>query len=162
MHRRQFLERSFGAAVLGPLLGELTAAQGRGAPPAPAQPPSAAPPAAPQAAGVAPATRRLVLDINSRSLQWMRSADEVAEAAIEMVVGGVCPTVQAYPGHIDPAKVAQELPAFVKRVRGHGLRVTQMTGPAITDVAEANLETIIATAAQNGITHYALGGYTYD
>ena len=52
------------------------------------------------------------LDVHSRSLQWMRSPDEVAEAAIEMVVPGVCPTVQAYPGHIDPARVAQELPAF--------------------------------------------------
>ena len=30
-----------------------------------------------------------------------------------------------------PAKVAQELPAFVKRVRSHGLRVTQIKGPAM-------------------------------
>ena len=79
-----------------------------------------------------------------------------------MVCGGVCPTVQAYPGHIDPAKVAQELPAFVKRVRSHGLSVTQIKGPAIRDVTEPNTEAIIATAAQNGITHYSLGGYTYD
>jgi len=35
-------------------------------------------------------------------------------------------------------------------------------GPAITDVGEPYAETIIATAAQNGITHYSLGGYTYD
>jgi xylose isomerase-like TIM barrel protein len=155
MHRRQFLERSVGAALIGPLLGELAAAQGRGA---------TAPPAAagPQATGATPVARKLILDIHSRSLQWLRSADEVAEAAIEMVVGGVCPTVQAYPGHIDPAKVATDLPAFVKRVRGHGLSVTQIKGPAIRDVSEPNTETIIATAAQNGITHYALGGYTYD
>ncbi len=32
------------------------------------------------------------------------------KAAIEMVCGGVCPTVPPYPGHIDPARVAQELP----------------------------------------------------
>jgi hypothetical protein len=119
------------------------------------------PPARPPA-GAVPATRKLVLDANSRALQWLRSADEVAEAAIEMAVGGVCPTVQAHPGHVDPAKVAQELPAFVKSVRSHGLRVTQIKGPAITDVAEPHTEAIIATAAQNGITHYSLGGYSYD
>src|SRR5204863_5928858 len=62
----------------------------------------------------------------------------------------------------EPAKVAQELPDFVKRVRAHGLTVTQIKGPAIRDVTEPNTEAIIATAAQNGITHYALGGYSYD
>src|SRR5690349_7913441 len=123
MHRRQFLQGSVGAALLAPFLGELARAQ--------AQPPAAAKPAA----GAEPVTRKLVLDANSRALQWLRSADEVAEAAIEMVVGGVCLTVQPYPGHIDPSKVAQELPPFVKRVRSHGLRVTQIKGPAITDVS---------------------------
>ena len=78
-----------------------------------------------------------------------------------MVVGGVCLTVQAFPVHIDPATVAQEL-AFVKRVRSHGVSVTQIKGPAILDVTEPNTEAIIGTAAQNGITHYAVGGYTYD
>ena len=79
-----------------------------------------------------------------------------------MVCGGVCLTVQPYPGHIDPAKVAQELPAFAKRVRSHGLRVTQIKGPAIKDVTEPNAEAIIGAAAQAGCTHYSLGGYTYD
>jgi hypothetical protein len=151
MHRRQFLQSSVGAALLGPLLADRVATQG--------QPAAAAPP---KPAATAAAPRKLVLDVYSRSLHWIRSADDVAEAAIELVVGGVCPTVQAYPGHIDPAKVAQELPAFVKRVRGHGLRVTQIKGPAIRDVAEPHAEAIVATAAQNGITHYSLGGYTYD
>src|SRR6476469_5639043 len=149
MHRRQFLQGSVGAALIGPLLGDFAGAQGQ---PAPVQPP----------AGAQPVARKLVLDAHSRSLQWLRSADEVAEAAIEMVCGGVCPTVLPHPGHIDPAKVAQELPAFVKQVRSHGLTVTQIKAPAILDVTEPNAEAIIATAAQNGITHYSLGGYTYD
>jgi hypothetical protein len=145
MDRRHFLQSSFGATVVGPLLGGIPVTQA----PAPA-------------AAAALVTRTLVLDAYSKSLQWLRSADEVAEAAIEMVCGGVCPTVQAYPGHIDPARVVQELPAFVTRVRRHGLRVTQIKGPAITDVAEPNAEAIIGAAAQAGCTHYSLGGYTYD
>jgi len=161
MDRRQFLQGSVGAALIGPLLGELAGAQGQATPPptaaTPPQPAAAQPPA-----GAIPVTRKLVLDAHSRSLQWLRSADEVAEAAIEMVCAGVCPTVLPHPGHIDPAKVAQDLPAFVKRVRSHGLSVTQIKGPAIRDVTEPHAEAIIATAAQNGITHYSLGGYTYD
>jgi hypothetical protein len=139
MDRRHFLQSSLGAMVVGPLLDSTPAAQ------VPAR-----------------VTRKLVLDAYSKSLQWLRSADDVAEAAIEMVCGGVCPTVQAYPGHIDPARVVQELPAFVTRVRRHGLRVTQVKGPAITDVTEPNAEAIIGAAAQAGCTHYSLGGYTYD
>lgn len=147
MDRRRFLHTSLGATVVGPFLAELAAAQ------APAPSPAASP---------APPSRKLVLDVYSRSLQWMRSADEVAQAAVEIVCGGVCPTVQPYPGHIDPSRVAQELPAFAARVRSHGLRVTQIKGPAITDVSEPHTEAIIGTAAQAGCTHYALGGYTYD
>jgi len=60
------------------------------------------------------------------------------------------------------ARVAQQLPAFTKAIRNHGLRVTQIAGPAITDASQANAEAIIAAAAQAGITHYSLGSYTYD
>ncbi|HEY3094124.1 MAG TPA: TIM barrel protein, partial [Vicinamibacterales bacterium] len=147
MNRRAFLQGSLGATVAAPLLAELVHAQGRAPVTIPAP---------------VPVTRKLILDANSRALQWLRSADEVATAAIEMACGGVCPTVLPYPGHIDPARVAQELPAFVNRVRSHGLRVTQIKGPAITDAGDPNAERIIATAAQAGCTHYSLGGYTYD
>ena len=68
------------------------------------------------------------------------SADEIAEAAIEMTCGGVNPTIQQYPGHIDPAKVAQELPPFVKTMQKHGLRVKQVRGGNATDVSAPNLE----------------------
>jgi sugar phosphate isomerase/epimerase len=153
MHRRQFLRGSLGAALVGPLFVDDVVAQSRGQAPA-------ATAVAPRPAPSAP--RKLILDAHSRNLQWLRSADDVAEAAVEMVCGGVCVTVQPRPGHVDPAKVAEELPAFVKTVRSHGLRVTQIKGPAITDPADPAVERIVGTAAQNGITHYSLGAYTYD
>ena len=152
MDRRQFLQAGLGTALLSQVRPADSAPQG--------QPPTAAEILA--AHKVVPVTRKLVLDAHSRNLHWLRSADEVAEAAIEMVCTGVCPTVQAYPGHVDPDKVAQELPAFVKRVRGHGLRVTQIKGPALKDATEPTAERIIATAAQAGCTHYTFGGYTYE
>jgi sugar phosphate isomerase/epimerase len=141
MHRRQFLQGSIGAALAAPFLRELGWAQGR--------PPQ-------------PAPRKLTLDAHSRNLQWLRSADEVAQAAIEMACAGVCVTVQPHPGHVDPAKVTQELPAFVKSVRSHGLSVTQIQGPSITDPADPVVDRLVGTAAQNGITHYSLGTYRYD
>jgi uncharacterized membrane protein YgcG len=148
MDRRRFLQSSFSATLVGSLMADLTRAQ--------------APPAAPALPAQVPVTRKLVLDAYSKSLHWLRSADEVAEATIEMVCGGVCPTVQAYPGHIDPARVTQDLGPFVSRVRKHGLRVTQIKGPALTDVADPHADAIVGAAAQAGCTHYSLGGYSYD
>ena len=102
------------------------------------------------------------MDAYTRHLHWLRSADEIAEAAIEMTCGGVQPTVQAYPGHIDPAKVAQELPAFVKTMQKHGLRVKQIRGGNQTEANGPNVEAMIATMGQVGATHYWLGTDNYD
>jgi len=156
MHRRQFLGGSLGTALVAPWLVDTAEGGIEG------QARGQATPAPPAGRPAPPTPRKLTIDAHSRNLQWLRSADEVAQAAIEMVCGGVCVTVQPHPGHVDPAKVTVELPAFVKRLRSHGLRVTQITGPLITDPADPALERIIGTAAQNGITHYSLGGYTYD
>ena len=48
------------------------------------------------------AVRKLKVDAYSRHLQWLRTADEVAEAAQEMGYQGVDITVRPYPGHVDP------------------------------------------------------------
>ena len=88
-------------------------------------------------------------------------ADEVAEAAIEMTCGGVNPTIQQYPGHIDPAKVTTELPAFVRTIQKHGLRVKQVRGGNQTQV-DAGVEAMVGTMGQLGVTHYWLGTDNYD
>jgi sugar phosphate isomerase/epimerase len=151
MDRRQFLHTSLAAAFVGPLFADVSLAQTPGTAPSPVP-----------AGQAKPVTRKLVLDAYSRSLHWLRTADEVAQATIEIVCGGVCPTVQPFPGHIDPARVAQDLPPFVNRLRSHGLRVTQIKGPLISDLSEPHAEAIVGAAAQAGCTHYSLGGYTYD
>ncbi len=148
MNRREFLNGTLGAAMTTPFLADLLA-QG----PAPPRPAVPAP---------VPVTRRLVLDANARHLQWLRTPDEIADATVEMVCGGVCVNVGPAPAHIDPARVAQQLPPFVNRIRSRGLKVVQIKGPGITDATQANAEAIIGAAAQSGITHYSLGHYTYD
>jgi sugar phosphate isomerase/epimerase len=103
------------------------------------------------------------VDIYSRHLQWLRSADEVAEAAKEMGYDGVDITVRPYPGHVDPAKVKTDLPPFVKTIRSHGLLVRMITCP-ITDADSPHAEEILDTASSLdihnywwGILHYAPG-----
>ena len=154
MNRRTFLHGTVGAALAAPVLAGRAIGQAPGPAPAPAP--------APGPFVFAPITRRLILDANSRSLHWLRSADDVAQAAIEMVCGGVCVSVGAAPAHVSLARVAQELPAFAARVRSRGLRVVQVKGPAITDLSAPNAEALIGAAAQAGITHYSLGTYSYD
>jgi sugar phosphate isomerase/epimerase len=151
MDRRAFFQSSIVAALAAKVLGDSPAAWG--------QTPAAAPAAQPAAA---PAPRKLIMDAYTRHLHWIRSPDEIAEAAIEMTCGGVNPTIQPYPGHIDPTKVGQELPAFVKTMQKHGLRVKQVRGGNATDVSAPNVEAMIGAMGQSGVTHYWIGTDNYD
>ena len=104
---------------------------------------------------------KLKVDAYSRHLQWLRSADEVAEATIEMAFTGVDVTVRPYPGHVDPGKVASELPPFVNTLRKHGLEVSMITCP-ITDADSPDVEQILQTASSLGIKHYWWGTFRYE
>jgi sugar phosphate isomerase/epimerase len=150
MDRREFLHTSVIATLAGKVLSDATLARAQTAAPAPV------------AATQVPVTRRLIMDAYTRHLHWLRTADEIAEAAIEMTCGGVEPTIQAYPGHINPEKVAEELPPFVKTLQKHGLRVKQIRGGNQTDVSAPNLEAMVATMGQVGATHYWCGTDNYD
>ncbi len=105
--------------------------------------------------------RKLKIDISSSHLQWLRSADEVADAVAEMSFDGAVLTVGSYPAHIDPAKIAQDLPAFVNAMNKRDLRAICMT-TSITDADAANTEAILKAAASAGITHYSCGAFPYD
>jgi sugar phosphate isomerase/epimerase len=101
------------------------------------------------------------VDAYSRHLQWLRTADEVAEAATEMGFDGVNITARPYPGHVNPETVAQDLPPFVNAIRKHGLLVRSIT-TNIADAGSPNAERIIATASSLGLTHYWWGTYRYE
>jgi sugar phosphate isomerase/epimerase len=141
MKRRDFFQLTAGALLIG--------GAGRTRPRLHAQADS-------QAAGGG----KLKVDIYSRHLQWLRTADEVADAATEMGFDGVNVTVRPYPGHVDPDNVAKELPPFVNTIRKRGLLVRSIT-TNISD-ADAGAERIVAAASSLGITHYWWGTYRYD
>jgi len=154
MDRREFLHNGVIATLAASVLSDVTL--GRAAASGFPQGGAAA------AAQAAPTPRKLTMDAYTRYLHWLRDPDEIAEAAIEMTFTGIEPTVTQYPGHIDPAKVAQELPAFVKVMEKHGLRVRQIRGGNQTDVSAPNVEAIVATMGQVGATHYWMGTDNYD
>jgi len=106
-------------------------------------------------------TRKLKVDAYSRHLQWLRDADQVADAVVEMGFDGLDITVRPYPGHVDPEKVAEQLPTFVKTIRKHGLLVRTITCP-ITDAESPNAERILQAASSLGITHYWWGTFRYE
>jgi len=109
-----------------------------------------------------PASRsKLKIDAYSRHLQWLRTADEVAKAAKEMGYDGVDVTVRPAPGHVDPARVAEDLPPFVKTIRSYGLEVGMITCP-ITDADSPSAEAILRTASELEIRHYWWGTFRYD
>src|SRR3954471_21877656 len=160
MDRREFLHAGVMATLAANVLGDVTLANTQapqGAPPA-----APAAPAAGQAAATPPPARKLVMDCYTRTLHWLRDPDEIAEAAIEMTFGGVEPTITPYPGHIDPARVTTELPAFVKVMQKHGLRVKQIRGGNQTSADQPNLEAMVAAMGQAGATHYWCGTDNYD
>jgi len=138
MNRRDFFQTGLGAAMAAQLL--------------------------PQAVAQTPTpttTRKLIVDGYSRHLQWLRAPDEVAEAAAEMGFRGLDITVVPYPGHVDPEKVATDLPLYVNAARKQGLRVTTMRC-TITDADTPNAEKMLQTASSLGLTHYWGGMFRYD
>jgi sugar phosphate isomerase/epimerase len=155
MDRREFFQGTVIATLAASVLKDVTLAGATAA--------RAAQGGAAASAQPAPSTpRKLTIDAYTRYLHWLRDPDEIAEAAIDMTFTGVEPTVTQYPGHIDPTKVAQELPAFVKVMEKHGLRVKQIRGGSQTDVSAANVEAIVAAMGQVGATHYWMGTDNYD
>jgi sugar phosphate isomerase/epimerase len=101
------------------------------------------------------------IDAYSRHLQWLRTPDEVAAAAAEMGYDGVDLTVRAYPGHVDPSRVAQDLPGFVNAIRKHGLQVVEIT-TNIADAQSAYAEEALRTASELGIQYYWWGTFRYE
>jgi sugar phosphate isomerase/epimerase len=138
MQRRAFLQTGM-EAMLAMTAGQALSAQTTAASPA----------------------KKLKVDAYSRHLQWLRTADEIAEAVVEMGFDGLDITVRPYPGHVDPQKVAQELPPFVNTIRKHGLQVRTITCP-ITDADSPNAEAILQTASSIGVTHYWWGTFRYE
>ena len=115
-------------------------------------------------AASAPATGpsgRFQFDVYSRTLQWLRAPEELAQAVLDTGAQSIDLTVTPYPGHVDPAKVKTDLPPFVNALKKNGVMVSAITCP-INDADSPNAEAILAAASSAGIRHYSWSSFGYD
>lgn len=105
-----------------------------------------------------PASPALEVHVFSKHLQFLNYAD-MAAAAADIGFSGVDLTVRPG-GHVEPASVAQHLPQAIDAIRKKGLLSTLMV-TAINHLRDPLNQTVLETAARQGIQHYRLGWYQY-
>ena len=101
---------------------------------------------------------KLKVCIFSKHLQFLQGA-QLVEAAAKMGFDGIDLTVRKG-GHVEPARVKQDLPGLVALIRQHGLEVPMLT----TDIVDAGTpytEEILQCMSELGIHHYRWGGFKY-
>ena len=94
------------------------------------------------------------ISVFSKNLHFL-NYPELAAAAAQIGFDGIDLTVRPK-GHVEPDRVAEDLPRAVEVIRKAGLEVYMIT-TAITDPGDAHTEAIIRTAAGLGIGYYRLG-----
>jgi sugar phosphate isomerase/epimerase len=107
----------------------------------------------------ATAATRLKTSIFSRHLQFL-SGPELPKAARELGFDGIGLTVRNG-GHVEPSRVAQDLPPLVKLIRQEGLDIP-MIATNIADASSPFAENILRTAGELGIRLYRWGSFRYE
>jgi sugar phosphate isomerase/epimerase len=99
------------------------------------------------------------LNVFSKHLQWL-NYPELAKVAAELGFEGIDLTVRPG-GHVEPARVAEELPRAVEAIRQQGLQVPLIT-TSITRADESFAEDILRTASALRIPFYRMGWIAYN
>jgi sugar phosphate isomerase/epimerase len=102
--------------------------------------------------------RNLKVAIFSKHLQFLQGA-ELARAAAEMGFDGIDLTVRSG-GHIEPARVVEDLPPLVALLRQYQLAVPMVTTD-IVDPDTPHARAVLKTIADLGIRYYRWGGFKY-
>lgn len=146
MHRRDFLHRSISASAM---------ALGAGALPG-----SAFPGGAMAAPGAERGGEEFTFCTFTKSLQHL-DYDALAERIAALGFDGIEAPVRPK-GHIEPAKVEEELPKMVEALRKRDLEITVLT-TGINEVSdEQRTEALLRTAADLGIERFRMAYYKYD
>jgi sugar phosphate isomerase/epimerase len=110
-------------------------------------------------AGDANSAGRLPIVYFSKHLQWL-DWEQMAATAKELGFDGLDVTVRKG-GHVEPARVQQDLPKVAKIVRQAGLSIPMITA-GIVDADSPEAEAIIRTASEEGITRYRWGWFSWS
>ena len=95
----------------------------------------------------------------SKHFQCTSTPEEAVETIASLGFDGVDLTVRRR-GHVDPARVADELPPFVEAILAAGLEIPMITS-GIRDMDSPHAEAVIKTIASLGIRRYRWGGFRY-
>jgi len=95
----------------------------------------------------------------SKHLQWL-DFREMAAAAREIGFDGIDLTVRPG-GHVEPARVVEDLPEAARIIREEGMKVPMMT-TAVNDPDHHLSRKVLETAAEQGIKYYRMGYYRYS
>jgi len=95
----------------------------------------------------------------SKHLQWL-NYNEMADFIASCGFDGTDVTVRPK-GHVEPARVEQDLPLVVEALKKAGKEVTMIT-TSILKADEPYAESILKTAGQLGIQYYRPGWFKYD
>lgn len=98
------------------------------------------------------------IDAYSRTLHWLRTPEEVADACRQIGNTTIDLTVRAYPGHVQPDKVKTDLPTWVKALAQHGVEVTSIAAD-VNDAKTPFVEDILGTMQSLGIRHHWWRGF---
>ncbi|MBI1248484.1 TIM barrel protein [bacterium] len=88
------------------------------------------------------------------------SYDQMAESVAEVGFDGIEAPIRVG-GHIEPEKVAEELPKMVEALKKHGLTLDILTS-SINSTDSPNAEETLKVAKQLGIPRYRMSYYRYD
>lgn len=97
-------------------------------------------------------TPNVRIDAYSRTLHWLRTPEDVAEACHQIGNTTIDLTVRAYPGHVQPENVKTDLPKFVKGLEKGGVTVTTLAAD-IADEKTPYVEDMLGTASSLGIKY---------
>lgn len=147
MNRRDFISSSVVAGLMSTVLTKQSFAQTR--------------PSLSAATASGEFTQVPGLDAYSRYLHWLREPAEIAQACRELSCQSLLLSVGEGGAHVSLSNVETELPRFVNALRSEGIEVRQIRGGNQTDV-DADVERLVATMSDLGISTYWLGTDRYD
>ncbi|GAA4414104.1 sugar phosphate isomerase/epimerase [Nibrella viscosa] len=98
------------------------------------------------------------IHIFSKCLQFL-NWNELAAVAADLGLDGVDLTVRP-DGHVEPARVKEDLPKAVEALRKRGIQCPMMT-TKVTQASDAQSRTLLETAGRQGIRYYRTDWLSY-
>jgi sugar phosphate isomerase/epimerase len=112
------------------------------------------------AQAAAPKARPNKLCFFTKHLQGL-SFDDIASISAEVGVDGIEAPIRPL-GHVEPARIEEDLPKLVEALKKQNLELTLMTSGINQVSAEQHTEKVLRTAAALGVKRYRMNYFKYD